>query len=290
MNLESGVVLSGTLRLVRRIADGGMGSVWSAAHLVLGTHVAVKVMSGPWANAPRARSRFLREAQMTAKIDSPHVVSVLDCRHDAGDEPYLVLELLNGEDLDQRVRRLGALPLVEVVEIVAQTCEALAATHAAGIVHRDIKPENLFLVSGVTGRTFVKLLDFGVAKPMNVDECDDLDLLSAGTLEYMSPEQACRPESTDARSDLFSLAMVAYFALTGHRPFEACSRPSDLHPEVPSVLDRWFERALAHDSQHRFADARQMADALQDATREARTWPPSSYARPLLRGHELGLM
>ena len=283
VKLEVGQVLSGTLRLVRKIADGGMGSVWIAEHLVLGTEVAVKFMSGPWAAVPSARARFLREARMTANIDSPHVVRVLDCRHNEADEPYLVLELLHGETLEQRVRHSGPLSVFETIEVVAQTCEALAATHDAHIVHRDLKPENVFLVAGST--TFVKLLDYGVAKPMKLDECLDVDRLPAGTPQYMSPEHMFEPETTDARSDLFSLAAVAYFALTRRTPFDAESieglyfaidggaftRPSELRPELPAALDHWFETALAHDPQDRFANARQMADALYDAAREAHT-------------------
>jgi len=282
VKLEVGQVISGTLRLVRKIADGGMGSVWIAEHLVLGTEVAVKFVSGPWAAVPTARTRFLREARMTAKIDSPHVVRVLDCRLDEGDEPYLVLELLHGETLEQRVRRHGPLSVFEVVEIVAQACEGLAASHAAGIVHRDLKPENVFLVAGTS--VFVKLLDFGVAKPKNKDECLDCDRLPAGTPQYMSPEHMFEPETTDERSDLFSLAAVAYFALTRRTPFEAESlealyfaidggtfkRPSEIRPELPGALDRWFEKALAHEPKNRFADARSMTDALYDAVREAR--------------------
>ena len=280
MKLEAGLVLSGTLRLVRKIADGGMGSVWTAEHLVLGTTVAVKVMSGPWASVPSARARFLREARMTANIGSPHVVEVLDCRHNEADEPYLVLELLQGETLEQRVRRHGALSVNEVVEIVSQTCEALAATHAAGIVHRDLKPENVFLVAGAT--TFVKLLDYGVAKPMRKEQCLETDHLAAGTPSYMSPEHMFDPQLTDARSDLFSLGAVAYFALTRRTPFQADSleglyfaidggtfaRPSALRPELPPALDRWFEKALAHDAADRFHDACAMADALHDAARD----------------------
>jgi serine/threonine-protein kinase len=279
VKVEVGQILSGTLRLVRKIADGGMGSVWLGEHLVLGTDVAVKVMSGPWAAVPSARSRFLREARMTANIDSPHVVRVLDCRHDEADQPYIVLELLRGENLEQRVRTHGPLSLFEVVEVVAQTCEALAATHAAGIVHRDLKPENVFLVSGPT--TFVKLLDFGVAKPMMKRDCVDVDLLPAGTPQYMSPEHMFEPETTEARSDLFSLAAVAYFALTRRTPFDADSmqglffaidggtfpRPSELRAELPTSIDRWFEKALAHHPEDRFSSARAMTDALYDAVR-----------------------
>ena len=196
-----------------------MGSVWIAEHLVLGREVAVKLMSPQWAAMPNARTRFLREARMTAHIDSPHVVRALDCRLDEGDEPYLVLELLHGENLEQHVRRHGALSVYEVEEIVSQTCEALAAAHDAGIVHRDIKPENVFLVGGP--KTFVKLLDFGVSKPVRIEECLEVDRLPAGTPQYMSPEHMFEPETTDERSDLFSLAAVAYFALTRRTPFEA---------------------------------------------------------------------
>jgi eukaryotic-like serine/threonine-protein kinase len=289
MNVEAGQVLSGTLRFVRKIADGGMGSVWLAEHLVLNTEVAVKVLARPWAAMPSAATRFVREARITAKIRSPHVVRVLDCRCDESDEPYLVLELLRGENLEERVRRAGALSVFELLEVVAQTCEALTAAHEAGYVHRDLKPENVFLVAG--RQPFVKLLDFGVAKPTDDDECIDADRLPAGTPQYMSPEHMFEPQDTDARSDLFSLGAVAYFALTGRSPFEADSleglyfaidggrfeRPSELRPELPASLDPWFAKALAHDPGDRFQTAREMAEALRAALEGRRT------ARPALR-------
>jgi serine/threonine-protein kinase len=281
MELAVGQVLSGTLRLIRKVAQGGMGSVWIAEHLVLGKDVAVKFMARPWASVPSARTRFLREARMTAMVDSPHVVRVLDCRFTEGDEPYLVLELLRGEDLEQRVRRRGALPVPEVVEIVAQACEALHACHEAGIIHRDLKPENVFLVEGP--RPLVKILDFGIAKPARADELHESDKLAAGTPQYMSPEQMFEPEKTDARSDLFALGAVAYFALTRRRAFDAdtieglylaidggsFTRASELRPELPPSLDAWFDKALANDPRDRFASAREMASALYDALREA---------------------
>jgi serine/threonine-protein kinase len=293
---EVGDVISGTLRLEKRIADGGMGSVWIAEHLVLGTEVAVKFLSPQWAPIPNAQTRFLREARLTARIESPHVVRALDCRRSEADEPYLVLELLRGENLEQRVRRTGALSVFEVVELVAQTCEALAATHEAGIVHRDVKPENVFVVAGT--RPFVKLIDYGVAKPMRPEDCLDVDRLPAGTPQYMSPEHMFDPEKTDHRSDLFSLGAVAYFALTKRSPFDAetleglyfaidgatFERPSTLRPELPPEIDAWFEKALAHDPEKRFASAREMAGALYDAVRNAtgsrETLPDASDAPP----------
>jgi serine/threonine-protein kinase len=179
----------------------------------------------------------------------------------------------------------------ELVEVVAQACEALVATHAAGIVHRDVKPENLFLVAGPN--PFVKLLDFGVAKPLDDDDCLEVDRLPAGTPQYMSPEHMFDPAKTDARSDLFSLAAVAYYALTRRSPFDtdtlesllfaidgaAFERPSELRPELPAAIDGWFEKALARDPEDRFASAREMATALYDAVRH------SASERPTLVPH-----
>ena len=263
-----------------------MGSIYLGEHLVLGTDVAVKVMAKPWASVPAARTRFLREARMTASVENPHVVRVLDCRHDQADEPYLVLELLHGENLEQRVRHNGVLSVFEVAEIVKQTCSALSAVHAAGIVHRDVKPENIFLVAGSS--IFVKLLDFGVARPLRDDECLDVDRLPAGTPQYMSPENMFEPETMDGRSDLFSLAAAAYFALTRRSPFDADSleglyiqiehakfaRPSKLRPELPESIDRWFEKALARNPEDRFQNANAMAEAFEDALRP-REAPPA---------------
>lgn len=282
MQFERGRVISGTLRLVRRLAEGGMGTVWMAEHIVLGTRVAVKFIAPTWAMMPGARSRFLREARLTARAEGTHVVRVLDCRATEADEPYLVLELLDGENLEQRVRRCGPLSLGEVEGLVTQLCEALATTHAAHVIHRDVKPENVFLVAG---QSTVKLLDFGIAKSTLPDEAAPSDGLAAGTPQYMSPEHLFDPESTDARSDLFSLASVAYFALTGRAPFcvesleglyfaidaAAFDRPSRLRPELPAGIDRWFERALARLPEHRFTSPEAMACALSMAIRQSHT-------------------
>lgn len=251
-----------------------MGTVWLAEHLVLGTDVAVKFLARALALAPGACSRFVREGRLTAKIDHPNVVRLLDCRFDEADLPYLVLELLRGENLAQRVRRLGPLSFLDARALVAQACAALEASHDAGIVHRDIKPDNVFLVAAP--QLFVKLIDFGIAKPKDAAEWMDHDRLPAGTPYYMSPEHILSPDDTDERSDLFSLGAVAYFALTGRTPFEAESmeglcvavgqgafvRPTRVRPELPSSVDRWFERALAWEPGDRFEGPRAMASAL----------------------------
>lgn len=276
------------LRLVRKIADGGMGSVWVAEHLVLGTMVAVKFMSRQWALVPSASMRFLREAKITAMLESPHVVRVLDCRLTEADEPYLVMELLRGENLEQRVRRQGRLSLQEVVSMVSQTADALSHAHAAGYVHRDIKPENVFLEKGAA--MHVKLLDFGVAKPKDKDACLEADHLPAGTAQYMSPEHMFEPAETDERSDLFSLGAVAYFALTGRVPFDADSleglyfaidggkfeRPSAVRPGLPPAVDAWFDKALAHAPEDRFPSTRAMVAALEEACLSGRRSLPAN--------------
>jgi serine/threonine-protein kinase len=171
-------------------------------------------------------------------------------------------------------------------EIVDQLCGALGATHRSGFIHRDLKPENVFLVEGPT--TFVKLLDYGVAKPTHPANCLDVDKLPAGTPQYMSPEHMFEPETTDERSDLFALAAVAYFAITGRSPFAASSlealyfaiedakfeRPSAVRPELPRALDTWFEKALARDRQHRFQTAHEMRGAFHEAVRTSLFPPP----------------
>src|SRR5262245_36259448 len=161
-------LLSPTLRLVRPLGQGAMGSVWVADHLTLTTQVAVKLMASSHPQDAEAMARFQREAAAAARIKHPHVAQVFDHGVTAEGAPYIVMELLEGEALKQRVQRYGALPLHEVVLIVRQTAKALARAHQLGIVHRDIKPENLFLIA-VDDELFVKVVDFGIAKQRSGD-------------------------------------------------------------------------------------------------------------------------
>ncbi len=277
MKLESGQILSGTFRIVRQIAEGGMGAVWLAEDFNSGTRVAIKTMSPRWAPVPSAAARLVREGRMTAQASGPRVVRLVDCRADESGEPYLVFELLEGENLAERVRKRGLLPLAQAADVVEQVCEALCGAHDARIIHRDVKPDNVFVLT--RDETSIKLLDFGVARPLDDGECLEADRTSAGTPRYMSPEQLFDPDSADARSDLFSLAAVVYFALTGHAPFESDTleglclaiesgefrRPSERRPDLPQSLDRWFEKALAREPVDRFADAASMARAFRAA-------------------------
>ncbi len=267
--LQSGTILAHSYRLLHPIGEGGMGRIWVAEHIALKRHVAIKVMSEAALAAPVARELFNREAQATARIDNPHVVRVLDFDVTEDGFPFLVLELLEGETLEDRIVQTGPLSLIRAWLVLEQVSHALAAAHACGVLHRDIKAENLFLV-GNHERIDVRLLDFGVA---SLKDRGVLPVGTVGTLQYMSPEQlACA--HVDERSDLFSLAICMYHALSGRFPFEGSSgveiaaaharpyRPiSECQPDLPASLDVWFSQALAGDREVRFSDTTQMCKA-----------------------------
>ena len=227
ISLTAGLTIADRFCLVRPLRKGGMGSVWIATHTTLGTEVAIKFIDirGPSHDALR---RFEREANVVARLRSPHVVQILDYGIDQGERPYLAMELLQGESLSDRLDRTGTLRLEEVTTVVIQTCRALHRAHKAGIVHRDIKPANLFL-SEEDDSLHVKVLDFGVAKanalvpgPSDAQKTETGAIV--GTPAYMSPEQVLATEEVDGRSDLFSLGVVAWRMLVGVHPHEQDGR------------------------------------------------------------------
>jgi serine/threonine-protein kinase len=278
----AGQQVTATLRLVRLLGQGGMGSVWIADHLSLGTQVAVKFMSPQFAQNAGLVQRFRREAMAAAQIKSHHVAQVFDHGVMPDGTPYIVMELLEGEDLRQRIRRSGPMNLQELAGIVTQTAKALGRAHQLGIVHRDIKPDNIFLAD-VGGEMIVKVLDFGIAKQM-VD--DGLGATSTGSMLgtplYMSPEQLLSSKQVDARSDLWSLGVVAYKAMTGAVPFRGETLgalsvavhagtfppPSTVRPDLSASVDRWMLRALQRQPDARFGSAREMAEELERIVRE----------------------
>jgi eukaryotic-like serine/threonine-protein kinase len=271
-----------------------MGSVWAATHVTLGHRVAVKLVARAFVRSPEALRRFDAEAKAAARLPSRHVVQVFDNGTLDDGTPYIAMELLSGENLEQRVERRGSLPLPEVVEILAQCCKGLARAHAAGIVHRDIKPDNIFLAQSPDEEgDVVKILDFGVAK---------ITLAEAGTSQtgtgtllgtplYMSPEQARGAREVDHRTDLWSLAMVAYFALTGLLAIggetfgdvllKICVEPLPslrmTAPFLPLAMERWFEQACARDPAERFQSSQEFIDALRAAAGGA---PAAGRLRP----------
>ena len=275
----AGDVLSGRYRLVAPLGQGGMGAVWRAEHVTLGSPVAVKLIHAETASSPDAQARFLREAQAAAALRSPHVVTVLDSGVEDG-VPFIAMELLEGESLAQRLARTGALSAADTERIVTHVARAIQRAHEAGIVHRDLKPDNVFLVKNAD-EEIAKVLDFGIAKTAEgFGEASAATHTGAvlGSPHYMSPEQARGTRAVDHRSDLWALGVIAFQCLTGRRPFEGavlgdlllkiCAEPipvpSTIAP-VPPGFDAWFARATERDPNRRFQSAWEMADALRGA-------------------------
>ncbi|WP_437652312.1 protein kinase domain-containing protein [Sorangium sp. So ce1182] len=282
MQLESGSIIAGKYRLERPLSAGGMGSVWVAQHVQLGTQVAVKFMGTAYAGSPAFRARFEREARAAAHLRSPHVVQV----HDFGFEqsvPYLVMELLRGEDLSARLARLRRLSLPETQRLLVQAGKALRSVHDAGLVHRDLKPANLFLAR-VDGEDedLLKLIDFGIAKetaPKLVTEASTTGEVM-GSPHYMSPEQLRADRDIDARSDLWAMGVILFRMVTGYLPFpgdvlaqvmtrilvEPIPSARQLAADLPPALDAFFARAFSRDRAHRFQSAREMVEEFGRAT------------------------
>jgi serine/threonine-protein kinase len=252
-----------------------MGSVWVARHMHLDAVVAVKFMAPEYAASADARLRFEREAKASAQIKSPHVVHVYDFGVE-GDTPFLAMELLDGEDLGNRLKREGRLSLKATSAILSQVCKGLRRAHESSIIHRDLKPGNIFL-QRQDDDEIVKILDFGIAKilgPSRIGEETKTGLV-VGSLRYMSPEQLQSSKRVDHRSDLWSLGVILYRCLTGKLPFNAdemadvviqilrdpIPAPSSIAPELSTDVDDFFKRVLERDREKRFQSARELAEA-----------------------------
>ena len=217
-----GTVLEGAYRITRIIGEGGMGAVYEAIQLRLNKRVAVKLMARQLTTNQESLTRFRREAEITSKLGHPNLVNVIDFGTSEAGEPYLVMEYLDGEDLDHRMGRIRTLPLELAVHIAKQTASALAAAHAQGIVHRDLKPANIFLVHVPGELEFVKVLDFGISKMKAAGVKLTKPTISLGTPNYMSPEQAAgRRDEIDHPTDQWALACITWEMLCGHTPFVA---------------------------------------------------------------------
>jgi len=241
----------GSYRLVERLGQGGMGEVWHARHRLLARPAAVKLIRSESLGVDAAASaefvtRFEREAQATALLQSPHTVEVYDFGTTEDGAFYYVMELLEGIDLEQLVQRFGPLPPERVVHVLRQVCLSLAEAHGRDMVHRDIKPANIYLCRRALQEDFVKVLDFGLVKQRSVPSTPgDLHLTRTGMIHgtpaYLAPEIARGDEVVDGRADLYALGCVAYWLLTGRRVFEKDSYPAmllahaTLAPTAPSA-------------------------------------------------------
>jgi serine/threonine-protein kinase len=277
--VSAGHVLLGRYRLEAKLGQGGMGTIWRAQHLVLNAPVAVKIIDRTVIPDEETLSRFMREAQSAAALRSPHVVQILDYGID-GKVPFMAMELLEGENLAQRLKRVKRLSPSETARVLTHIGRAIARAHDAGIVHRDLKPENVFLVKNEDDE-LAKVLDFGVAKVERhaLEEGTRTRTGSIlGTPFYMSPEQAQGNRTVDLRTDLWAMGVIAFECLTGKRPFYSdglgdlvlaiCVReipqPSDI-ASVPIGFDAWWNRAVARDPEKRFQSAKELTDALREA-------------------------
>ncbi len=279
--LREGALVADKYKLVATIGEGAMGAVWKAEHVTLGHTVAIKFLHGSVANATEPRARFEREAKLAARLGeaSRHITRVMDHGVTPDGTPFLVMEYLQGEGLEVRLKRERRLPIALVAKITTQLSRALHVAHQGGVVHRDLKPANVFLCdSQDDGDLFVKLLDFGVAKATL--EGDENQSTRAGALigtpNYMSPEQITGEGGVDARSDLWALAAIVYRMAVGRAPFgsgalsELAMRivstepptPTALAPDLPAEFDLWVQKGLAKKADARFQSARELADSL----------------------------
>ena len=211
----------GKYTITRKIGEGGMASVYEGIHERLGTKVAIKILSPILARNPQLRQRFENEANFMASLSHPHITRVLDVEEQ--DETLaIIMELLEGEDLDARVKRTGPLSTTEVKMIFTQVLNAFDYAHSKGIVHRDIKPANIF----IDKNNQVKILDFGIAKLFGTGNEMTQTGAQMGTPVYMSPEQVKGEKSIDHRADIYALGVTLYFTLTGKAPYESAEESS----------------------------------------------------------------
>jgi serine/threonine-protein kinase len=266
--------------LVRReIGRGGMGRVYVAQHAMMVRPAAVKVLDRGGGLTEEALARFEREVQLSSRLTHPNTITIYDYGRAADNTFYYAMELLEGQDLEKLVRQYGPVPAERAGYLLMQVCGSLAEAHDRGIVHRDLKPSNIFVTNQGCICDFVKVLDFGIAKQLEVEGEGEITRAGfvVGTPMYMAPESALCPERVDARTDIYSLGAVAYWMLTGKPPFTEDSPlaiiashlrsipipPSELaEEEVPPALDAVVLRCLEKEPEDRFASARELKHAL----------------------------
>jgi len=277
---EGELVAGGKYRLERQIGSGGMGVVFSAMHVHLEQRVALKFLHADASANPEIVERFWREARAAVKVQSEHVARVMDIGQLDNGQPYIVMEFLEGDDLEHIVKQSGPLAVGDAIRYLLHACEALAEVHAQGIVHRDIKPANLFLATRADGTSIVKLLDFGISKAAPQFAADaSLTNTAAviGSPRYMSPEQLRSSRDVDARSDVWALGVTLFELLGGKSPFargtmpEVCAsilkdEPLSLigvRPEISKDLESVIRRCLSKEPDGRYRNVAELALALR---------------------------
>ncbi|MBW2453996.1 MAG: protein kinase [Deltaproteobacteria bacterium] len=276
-------ILNGQFKILRKIGTGGMGSVYKASQVEMNRLVAVKILHAKLKDRKDLSSRFRREARAMSHLEHPNTAKVMMYGELEEGELYIVMEYLEGKNLNQIVRREGPMPLERAIPVLVQVCGALEEAHELGIVHRDLKPENIFLTNRAGFTDFAKVLDFGLAKVTERELRPGSIMLTQegmvfGTPEFMSPEQA-QGQVLDRRSDLYSLAIILYEALTGKLPFDARTSmeyiqlhvtkpPIHLDERVPGKtfppgLGDVINKALEKEPEDRWATAAAFGEALR---------------------------
>jgi serine/threonine-protein kinase len=278
----NGAMIANRYRLQRLIATGGMGQVWAATDMRLDRRVAVKVLKAEFSTDPTFRLRFHTEAKTTALLNHPGIAAIFDYGEtqdpQGAETAYLVMELVQGEPLNAVLSRLGRLSLAQALDMLEQTGRALDVAHAAGVVHRDVKPGNIL----VTPTGVVKITDFGIAKAVDTSPVTKTGMVM-GTAQYIAPEQALGEDAT-AASDVYSLGVVGYEALSGRRPFtgegaltvamkHVRDAPDPMPLDLPANVRELIEITMAKEPSQRYARGGEFADAVA-AVRAGRRPPP----------------
>lgn len=294
--LYPGRIVAGNYRLERALARGGMGALWVAFDLRLRRLVAIKFIHPTAAQREEAHVRFEREARATAQIRSHNVIHIYDYGVDEG-QAFLVMELLEGEDLGALLERERCVSLSRASKLLGQIAKGLGAVHAASVIHRDMKPGNIFLSLAEDEET-VKLIDFGAARLASRHEprtTSPGEII--GTLHYMSPEQTRGEMTLDHRADLWALAVILFRMITGARPFlgatvddlirsirsDRVTPPSHVVESVPAAVDEFFERAFSRSPEARFSSALEFSSSFLAAATSTRSRAPRGAQRAVRR-------